>query len=661
MTRWLRGKRGCLAAFIVIAILVLGGLARVTQVAIDVEQGQRLARWRLEREREQARAQEDMRARLRVALWRLDSRVSPILAAEAGRPYGHYSALYSAGPVVHADGHLYPTGSVLEPSPLLQADLPDWILLHFQVDSTGWSSPEAPTPTTRRQLINLRHAGLVTDPASSREQLLEQLRRRFSPALVLTDVRKSGPRWNAEQMALLQHGPDKATAQPGGRSSYDYQSRAQQQARVMNENQALTQNAAPPAKSARPYFQKPSNTAAPRERGASLPEEPPSPMNDSLIPVRVSLMLPMWLRSGDGQKSLVVVRLVQVGTRELCQGLLLDVPKLQTMLADEVDDLFPHARIQPVDKVQPPHPERTMTALPLELIPDAKSDTGLPTTAMEVGPGDPGWTPLRLGLGLAWAAALIALLAVGLGGWSLLDFSERRMRFVSAVTHELRTPLTTLRLYLDMLAQGMVRDEEQKQQYIQTLNVEADRLNRLVGNVLDFSRLENQRPQLMLSRTPIAAVLEQVRAWWAGRCMEMGKQLIVEDSTGAGSEINTDMQLVVQVLANLIDNACKYSRDAEDRRVWLRARCEPRHIIFEVEDRGPGVPACDRRSVFRAFRRGRDAAVTAGGVGLGLALAQRWAGLLGGRLELLSRPDVAGACFRFTLPVIESHRMSKSV
>ena len=56
----------------------------------------------------------------------------------------------------------------------------------------------------------------------------------------------------------------------------------------------------------------------------------------------------------------------------------------------------------------------------------------------------------------------MALLAVGLGGWSLLDLSERRIRFVSAVTHELRTPLTTLRLYLDMLTGGLVRDEKQK-------------------------------------------------------------------------------------------------------------------------------------------------------------------------------------------------------
>src|SRR5436190_15327179 len=86
-----------------------------------------------------------------------------------------------------------------------------------------------------------------------------------------------------------------------------------------------------------------------------------------------------------------------------------------------------------------------------------------------------GWTPLRIGLALAWVAAGVALLAVGLGGWSLIDLSERRFRFVSAVTHELRTPLTTLRLYLDMLMGGMVREEKQRDEYIRTLHDESER------------------------------------------------------------------------------------------------------------------------------------------------------------------------------------------
>ena len=114
--------------------------------------------------------------------------------------------------------------------------------------------------------------------------------------------------------------------------------------------------------------------------------------------------------------------------------------------------------------------------------------------------------------------------------------------------------------------------------------------------------------------------------------------------------VKTDVNLIQQILGNLVDNACKYSREAEDRRIWLRAKKQGCQLVLEVEDRGPGVARRESRSIFRAFRRGHDADVTAGGVGLGLALAQRWANLVGGRLSLCSEAKV-GACFRLELPL----------
>src|SRR5581483_11369200 len=160
----------------------------------------------------------------------------------------------------------------------------------------------------------------------------------------------------------------------------------------------------------------------------------------------------------------VVARLVHIDDKEVCQGIALDWPQLRQVLAGEISHLFPEVKVEPVreaspsppeaegDRLGPPHPERSMTALPVQIDPGP----------LEVPAPEAGWTPLRIGLGLAWAAALVALGAVGLGGWSLIDLSERRIRFVSAVTHELRTPLTTLRLYLDMLTGGLVKEEGQR-------------------------------------------------------------------------------------------------------------------------------------------------------------------------------------------------------
>jgi signal transduction histidine kinase len=266
-------------------------------------------------------------------------------------------------------------------------------------------------------------------------------------------------------------------------------------------------------------------------------------------------------------------------------------------------------------------------------------------------PAPPTWTPLRVGLLLSWAAALTALSAVALGGWSLIDLSERRIRFVSAVTHELRTPLTTLRLYLDMLTGGIITEPKEKEEYLQTLNVEADRLHRLVGNVLDFSRLEKQRPTLIRTQIKAGDLLDRVRSAWEGPCKSAGKELVLDFRIGKDKEITTDAQVVQQILSNLIDNACKYSHGATDNRIWLRAREETQKLVVEVEDRGPGVSPKEQRSIFRPFSRGRSQEVT-GGAGLGLALAQRWARLLGGSLLLGSSENGQGACFRLILPLI---------
>jgi signal transduction histidine kinase len=349
-------------------------------------------------------------------------------------------------------------------------------------------------------------------------------------------------------------------------------------------------------------------------------------------------MTALWMPTDAGRERLLLVRLVRIEEKEVCQGVVLDDDALRLQLADKVSDLFPHARLLPVHDGEQTQPEQTMTALPFQL------DAG-PAGP----PPDPGWTALRVGLVFAWTAAIVALAAVGLGGWSLIDLSERRIRFVSTVTHELRTPLTTLRLYLDMLMNGLVRDEKQREEYIRTLNAEANRLNRLVGNVLDYSRLENQRPRLARSHVAVADLMSQVASVWEGRCRDADKELVIENGLADGAALCTDGELVQQILGNLLDNACKYSRGAADRHVWLRVRGEGKRVAFEVEDRGPGVPKGERRSIFRAFRRGRDAeAAAGGGVGLGLALARRWAGLLGGDLAL--RSTAGGASFRLTLP-----------
>ncbi len=629
----LRGKCGGLLAFLLVVVLVTGGLGWVTAEAL-----------RLEAENERA-------GRIRLALWRLDSRVSPLLAREDSRPFDHYSAIYASPLSFRNDGCCYQSGTVLEPSPLLHADLPDWMLLHFQTGAdTGWESPEVPSETLLKHLRNTRVQ--MTNVTPRRHDLLHELDGHLKSADLVAAAQERITKDRVQELTLLLPAPaamEIMNSIQGQQAIVDLPGRGQASQPNDYGNRAAVQN----------KTQIEGKTTPVRvTRDVALNNVDHNGLNwfgsnqktisqSAETYVYLSSLSPIWVTTANGREELLAVRVVRIGEdsvrcTERCQGIVLDVPRLEEMLAAEVQDLFPDARVVPMREAVPSQPERTMSALPFQL---------------EPGPVNPvapqrGWTPLRVGLAIAWTAAFVALLAVGLGGWSLIDLSERRIRFVSAVTHELRTPLTTLRLYLDMLMNGMVRDETQRAEYIQTLHAEADRLNRLVGNVLDFSRLEKQRPNLNRTRQPVPDLLAHLAATWQGRCHDAGKELALENQTAADAALWTDGELLQQVLGNLLDNACKYSRGANDKRLWVRVRSEGKHVYFEVEDRGPGVAAGERGSIFRAFRRGCDADVTAGGVGLGLALAKRWSELLGGRLTLQATPAAGGACFRVQMPAV---------
>src|SRR5262249_14740024 len=140
-------------------------------------------------------------------------------------------------------------------------------------------------------------------------------------------------------------------------------------------------------------------------------------------------------------------------------------------------------------------------------------------------------------------------------------------------------------------------------------------------------------------------MIEQVRRTWSERVAADGKELVVNSSVPAEQPITTDSSLVQQIVGNLIANARKYTREAEDARILLNVRVEKKRLVMEVEDRGPGVPPRDQKVIFRPFRRGETADTKAGGAGLGLALSKEWAEVLGGKLSYRPADGGTGACF----------------
>jgi signal transduction histidine kinase len=716
MRYWLRGFRGGLLGFGLIAVLVVGGLSWLTAESLRLEAERsealvqtrrleaervedRLETQRLEAERLEARLRAQASAKLNLALSLMDARVRTALAREDNRPYHHYSAVYAPPLVFHNDGSPTFPGAVVEPSPLLSADLPDWMLLHFQVaDKVRWSSPHVLSETMVQRFKNAGLGSLLVNVRPERAGLLGEL----CDATVSTELASlaeaAGAVPTLRDTALLpnpsvtneQQDPGKTLTQnpgqPGfGRQGFDQQGFGQQgfgqqgfgqnpgnpmgQMGNINDPNATrrfqsSQRGTQEGRAAYQWDDKEQallNTRANGEGWFGLNKKHLAPSEP--IEVVLSPMVPLWLKTKRGADRLLMVRVIQIADKRVCQGIVLDWERLKEVLAAEVLDQFPEAKLSPARPDEElPEGHGVMATLPVRLDPGEEAvavqnpgavSGGAQGLSMSFAPDlvpDGVWTPLRVGLTLAWAAALVALAAVGLGGWSLIDLSERRIRFVSAVTHELRTPLTTLRLYLDMLTGGVIREERQKAEYLETLKTEGERLHRLVGNVLDFARLENNRARLAKRRVRAGDVLDQVRATWEERCRTAGKELVVENASGY-VEVDTDPELVQQIVGNLIDNACKYTQGAEDGHIWLRTRREGGRLVLEVEDRGPGVPARESEAIFSPFRRGRSVEATAGGVGLGLALARRWAGLLGGGLALTGCHEKPGACFRLELPL----------
>lgn len=667
---WLTGKTRGVITYLAIAALLLGGLGWATHAALRVEADQRLAAANAAEAEQLFMLQKEQADKLRIALWRLDSRLSPALAREDSRPFPQYSALYTPFPALTASGVACAPGQVCLPTPLLTAEIPDWMKLHFQVDqANGWTSPQVISEdlqkTLRKQPIELALSNVTPE----RSQLLASLKKRFPPASIMTTFREMGVtpvenKDDAQRWAQMNEMLNSARGGRAGNSNFD--ARYNEPAAKADGASQAGGNAQNPSlqqldfayrvvfreKARREgqwaYIFDDSRANVAPGFGALFPLK--SGATFQTVEVQLGSMRPIWLPSAEHPEFLLIVRGARAGGEPIFQGFVVDWSKLQALLTDDVSDLFPDAHFAALPPGEPARPDRAMTALPVEFDPVLEPIAAQPTQVDPESLPSAGWTPLRIGLAFAWGAALVALIAVGLGGWSLLDLSERRIRFVSAVTHELRTPLTTLRLYLDLLSSGMVSEEKQKAEYLSTLNSEADRLHRLIGNVLDFARLEKSRTAVQKKPTDVALLLDQLNRNWQERCAAAGKELVVENRLGEGATLTTDPGLVEQIVGNLIDNAQKYSRDAQDPRIVLRAIADDGRLALEVEDRGPGVTKGDRCSIFRPFRRGRDADVQAGGVGLGLALATRWSQSLGGKLSVGVGAEEMGACFRLELP-----------
>jgi len=239
--------------------------------------------------------------------------------------------------------------------------------------------------------------------------------------------------------------------------------------------------------------------------------------------------------------------------------------------------------------------------------------------------------PLPGAAGTAYVYGLIAvmLLTTGVGLAALyrmvavvVAYAERRSNFVAAVSHELKTPLTAIRMYGEMLRDGIVPSEQKRAEYYGHITAESERLSRLINNVLEFSRLERHARTPALVTGSIGPLVRE-----AGDLLRPNAE-----REGFGLEVSVDEPLppvryerdaLLQVLFNLVDNAVKYSTNGSPRRIALSCRAAGDAVRVTVRDHGPGVPERHMRRIFEPFYRGEDELTRRSkGTGLGLALVR---------------------------------------
>ena len=222
--------------------------------------------------------------------------------------------------------------------------------------------------------------------------------------------------------------------------------------------------------------------------------------------------------------------------------------------------------------------------------------------------------------------------------------ARERSQFAAAAAHELRTPLAGLQLYGDMLADGL-GDPAKLRDYAKRMSEEASRLGRVVSNVLGFSQLERGNLSVEVKPGPLGTVLRDLAERAEPALDRAGAMLALDVSPDLQARYDRDA--VIRIIGNLLDNAEKYGRTAEDRTIQLTARETDNVVEVVVSDHGPGVAQNARAKLFQAFSRGVDNDGPAG-LGLGLALSQSLARAMGGDLEY--RASDSGATFVLRLP-----------
>ncbi len=253
-----------------------------------------------------------------------------------------------------------------------------------------------------------------------------------------------------------------------------------------------------------------------------------------------------------------------------------------------------------------------------------------------------------LEMGLVALSSLVVI-----GGLIVITIAAARERrlamlkseFVANVSHELKTPLSLVRMFSEMLLSGRAAPEK-KQQYLEIIVSESERLSSLIDNVLDFARMERRSEAYEFHDADVSETVTRAVDVCRPRADRQDIRLEVEMTGSGSSHCRVDERALEIALINLIDNALKYAPRGKVIRIKLRADTDK--LELSVEDQGPGIEAEQKKRIFERFVRGNVTGDRARGSGIGLSLVFQIAQAHGGKAWV---EDVPSGGARFVMRI----------
>jgi signal transduction histidine kinase len=223
---------------------------------------------------------------------------------------------------------------------------------------------------------------------------------------------------------------------------------------------------------------------------------------------------------------------------------------------------------------------------------------------------------------------------------SLQDSKTRERNMLLSVSHDLRTPLTSIRGFAEAITDGAIEDTAQAADVI---TAEARRLERLVGDLLDLTKLEAAQLSIALRTTDAAEVVSTTTEGFRPTAEKNGLELVVQvpEEVARGAAVVADPDRLAQLLANLIENAITFTRTTVTVTLFASAP-DAQHVVIAVDDDGPGIAPADLPRVFERFYRADRSPRRQIGSGLGLAIVAELAAAMGGSVRAESPLSTTG-------------------